>query len=166
MFLNVSGWDGSYASLLSKWLIPVLLESCTTLVPFLTTLQYFDTSSCEFFSTRNFSIFSFSRVLRNHQHPTYLDTKVDIFFQARSFGDDLHFSVESISLRGSLILDPQSNHIRPDCVVMIFDIWYFYFRPDRVLMTFTLVLKDLHAVYIWRRKSLKWEKSLTIVFFQ
>ena len=31
----------------------------------------------------------------------------------------------------------------------------FYFRPDRVVMTFTLVLKDLHAVYIWRRKSLK-----------
>lgn len=35
-------------------------------------------------------------------------------------------------------------------------------KPDRVVMTFTLVLKDLHAVYIWRRKSLKGEIAASV----
>jgi len=35
-------------------------------------------------------------------------------------------------------------------------------KPDRVVMTFTLELKDLHAVYIWRRKSLKGEIAASV----
>ena len=30
-------------------------------------------------------------------------------------------------------------------------------RPDRVVLSFTLAVKDLHASYIWRRRSIRGE---------
>ena len=33
----------------------------------------------------------------------------------------------------------------------------FSFRPDRVVLSFTLAIKDLHASYVWRRRSMRGE---------
>ena len=37
----------------------------------------------------------------------------------------------------------------------------FSFRPDRVVLSFTLAIKDLHASYVWRRRSMRGEVAKT-----
>jgi len=35
-------------------------------------------------------------------------------------------------------------------------------KPDRVVLSFTLAVKDLHASYIWRRRSIRGEVSASV----
>ena len=140
--LDCFGRVGSYdqACLSWKWFsfIAVLLKSCKTLVSFLDTSPIF--WHLEFFSTCccfQFSIFSIHH--QHHQHPAITSIQ--------------HLLTPSMLIFS--IYKPSNTLARQifQCPLIFCD--RFYFRPDRVVMTFTLVLKDLHAVYIWRRKSLK-----------
>ena len=149
--LDCFGRVGSYdqACLSWKWFsfIAVLLKSCKTLVSFLDTSPIF--WHLEFFSTCccfHFSIFSIHH--QHHQHRQQSPASSIFWHQARSY---FQFTSPLTPLQDKF---STAHWLETHHDSLIF-CDRFYFRPDRVVMTFTLVLKDLHAVYIWRRKSLK-----------
>ena len=96
--------------------------------------EYFDTLLWSLFSRLALSIFSFPGILHNHCHSKTLRKRKEKNIMCHALR------------RNFMIYESNWKNNRRSG-------WYF--RPDRVVMTFTLELKDLHAVYIWRRKSLK-----------